>query len=77
MLTFVVSVLLLSPFLQRRDDLILLLRLELGIHRERQHLVGRALGVREIADLVPQFGEAALQMNRDRVVNVGAHPALG
>src|SRR5205085_4589778 len=55
---------------ERLDDVLLLLGRQLGEHRERERLAGGALGLREVACLVAQVGEAGLQVERDRVVDL-------
>ena len=62
----------------RRSTLLLLLRRCIsGIHRQREHLVGGRLGVREVAVAVAELGERLLQVHRDRVVDAGADALLG
>ena len=53
-----------------------LLGLELGIDRQRQHLGGGALRLREIVRLMLEIGEAALRVQRHGIVDLRAD-ALG
>ena len=58
--------------MNRADDVALFGVGELGIDRQGEGLAGRRFGLRKIARLVAQRGEAGLQVERDRIVDLGA-----
>ena len=55
-----------------RDDIFLLFRGQLGIHRQSQDAVAGGLADREVARAVAQVGQAFLQMQRPRIVDFTA-----
>src|SRR5262245_11372617 len=60
----------------RVDDVTLVLFRQFGIDRQRQGLVRGRLGVGEGAAGVSECGEAALEMERDRIVDLGPDPPV-
>ena len=58
--------------MNRADDVALFGVGELGIDRQGEGLAGRRFGLRKIARLVAQRREAGLQVERDRIVDLGA-----
>ena len=61
----------------RADDVALLLLGQLGVHRQGQRLAGGRFGDGEVAGLVAQGREAGLQVERDRIVDLGPDLAGG
>ena len=61
----------------RADDVALGVVGQLGVHRQGDGLPGGGLGVGEVARLVAERGEAGLEVERDRVVDLGPDPAGG
>ena len=63
------------PAIWHVRDLVDLRRGQFRVHRDRQRLGARALGVREGAGTVAQAREAGLQVQRFGVVDLGADAA--
>ncbi len=56
---------------------LLLVFSEFRVHGQGQYLVGGAFGFGEVASLVAQCGQAGLQVERQRVVDLAADLAVG
>src|SRR5262245_18206972 len=66
----------LDELCDRRDDRLLLLRRQLAVNRDGEALVGGPLRLRERAAPVAEVGEARLQVERHRVIDLVADPLL-